>query len=107
MRRAILLHNPAAGDAEHSKQELLLLIQASSYLCTYISLKDKDWKKNLWTAYKKNATENNKLLIIAGGDGTVRNVIKELLKHKHENAWPVAILPQGTANNIAATLSIS
>src|SRR5437588_8097349 len=38
--------------------------------------------------------------------GTVRKVIKELLKQTEENILPIAILPQGTANNIATSLSI-
>ncbi|HEY0434823.1 MAG TPA: diacylglycerol kinase family protein, partial [Chitinophagaceae bacterium] len=43
----------------------------------------------------------------AGGDGTVRKITKHLLKRKlSDKTWPIALLPLGTANNIATTLGI-
>jgi diacylglycerol kinase (ATP) len=42
------------------------------------------------------------LIVIAGGDGTVRKVVTKL-KHRET---PLAILPLGTANNIARSLGI-
>jgi diacylglycerol kinase family enzyme len=48
------------------------------------------------------ALAGSELLVIAGGDGTVQRVAIELA------GWelPLAILPQGTANNIATSLGI-
>src|SRR6185369_915874 len=48
------------------------------------------------------ALAGSELIVIAGGDGTVQRVATEL-------AWrelPLAILPLGTANNIATSLGI-
>jgi len=98
MKRITLVHNPTAGDEEHSKKELKNLIEANGFECKYLSTKDKDWKEI------KNSTD---ILMIAGGDGTVRKVTKELLQKKLlEHIWPIVILPVGTANNIAKTLGV-
>lgn len=51
----------------------------------------KDWKKAL--------SKRSDLVIVAGGDGTVGKVIKEL----SGTGRPIALLPIGTANNIART----
>lgn len=99
MKVAKILHNPAAGDEEHSKEELISLLEASGFECAYTSTKKKDWKK---------VKPDVDFLVAAGGDGTVRKIVKTLLKRKVlEKTWPIALLPLGTANNIAATLGIS
>ena len=44
------------------------------------------------------------MLIVAGGDGTVRKVVKNLLQRPLiEKQFSVAVLPLGTANNISKT----
>jgi diacylglycerol kinase (ATP) len=98
MKRALLLHNPGAGDEEHSKEELTALIASQGYECLYASVKDKQWK---------DFDYDVDFLVIAGGDGTVRNVAKRLLKRKMiDKIWPIGLLPYGTANNIAKTLQL-
>jgi diacylglycerol kinase family enzyme len=98
MKRITLVHNPGAGDEEHSKKALKNLIEENGFECRYLSTKDKDLKE---------IKENTDILMIAGGDGTVRKVTKELLQKKLiEKIWPIALLPVGTANNIAKTLGI-
>ena len=98
MKRAQLLHNPGAGDEEHGKEELISLIQANGFECRYSSTK----KKIL-----KNLHPETELLIVAGGDGTIRKVTKELVERKAiDKTWPIGLLPLGTANNIAKTLEL-
>lgn len=98
MKQAKLLHNPGAGDEEHTKEELIKLLETNGYECRYSST-----KKNIC----KNIEEDVELLIIAGGDGTVRTIAEELLDRNFlEKNWPIALLPLGTANNIAKTLGI-
>lgn len=43
------------------------------------------------------------MIAVAGGDGTVGKVARRLIG----NPTPIAILPLGTANNIASTLGMS
>ncbi len=99
MKTAQLLHNPEAGDEEHTKKELISITEANGFKCKYSSTKKKGWKE---------LDPEVDFLIAAGGDGTVRKIIKLLLKRKVlEKKWPIALLPLGTANNIAKTLGIS
>src|SRR5436190_20739936 len=55
----------------------------------------------------KKINEKADFLVVAGGDSTIRKITKELLDRKlSEKTWPIALLPLGTANNIAQTLNI-
>jgi len=99
MKRAHLLHNPAAGEKDFSGNELSGLVEKAGFECTQGSV-----KKAGWDAFDDDAD----FLICAGGDGTVRRIANALMNRKQvEKQFPVAILPHGTANNIAGTLGIS
>lgn len=99
MKTIHLIHNPGAGDEAHSKSTLLRLIEAAGYECRYCSTDDgKEWL---------DMGPKTDFIVIAGGDGTVKETVTKLLKR--ENAGkrlPIAILPCGTANNIAGSLNI-
>lgn len=93
----MLLHNPKAGDAEHSKKALTKLLEDHGFSCRYISVKE-NWQE---------FTPDIDFIAMAGGDGTVRKVLKGLDdKERPLGKWPLALLPLGTANNIARTLNI-
>ncbi|MET3887112.1 diacylglycerol kinase (ATP) [Chitinophagaceae bacterium OAS944] len=99
MKTIHLIHNPGAGDEAHSKSTLLRFIEAAGYECRYCSTDDGDQWKNI--------DPNTDFIVIAGGDGTVKETISELLKKESSNKrLPIAILPCGTANNIAGSLNI-
>lgn len=99
MKNIHLIHNPGAGDEAHSKTALLRLIEGAGYRCRYCSTDDSDdWK---------SISADTDLIAIAGGDGTVKKVVCLLLKKEAAiKRLPVAILPLGTANNIAESLNI-
>ncbi|WP_177181259.1 diacylglycerol/lipid kinase family protein [Parapedobacter koreensis] len=95
-KHAHLLHNPKAGDGDHLKEELMQTIVSCGFTCEYASTKTKDWGR-----MKTKTT----LVIVAGGDGTVRQVMKKLLARRIlDKRLTVALLPAGTANNFAKTL---
>ena len=99
-KNATVLHNPGAGEGETSKNELIAKIESAGFKCSYSSTKQFRWE-NIETA-------SPDFLILAGGDGTVRKVAEELLARKvSEKKLPLALLPLGTANNIAKTLKIT
>lgn len=105
MKTAKVLHNPGAGDGENSDQELIKCIEAEGYRCSYLSTKKKGWEGGNWD---KAASHDVDFIIVAGGDGTVRKLAGELLDRKLiEKKLPIALLPMGTANNIAKTLGIA
>ncbi|HZG00055.1 MAG TPA: diacylglycerol kinase family protein, partial [Chitinophagales bacterium] len=98
VKHITLLHNPSAGDEAHDKKHLKQLLDENGYDCRYASTKDIGWKAAV-------DADDTDLLLIAGGDGTVRKVTKRLLQRKLiDKLPPLALLPMGTANNIAKTV---
>jgi len=99
MKTVNLLHNPEAGSEDHYKEELISLLEVNGFESRYSSMNKKNWKK---------MDEKVDFIIAAGGDGTIRKITKQLLERKPlEKTWPIALLPLGTANNIAQTLKIN
>jgi diacylglycerol kinase family enzyme len=92
--RTLLLHNPGAGNAHPDKDELLSRFEAAGFSPSYQSTKDKRYKDALRKKWD--------LVIVAGGDGTVIRVARNL----RDRNIPLAILPLGTANNIASVLGL-
>lgn len=98
MKNAKILHNPDAGKQEHTKKKLVSLVKSNGFDCGYSSTKDLNWKK------MKSRID---FLVIAGGDGTVRKIVVDLLRKKKSlKKLPILLLPLGTANNIAKSLGI-
>jgi diacylglycerol kinase (ATP) len=95
MKVAKLLHNPKAGHGKYTHKKLARLINQAGYDCSYSST-----KKDGWDKIKQGESD---MVVVAGGDGTVRKVARVIL----DKNLPIALLPLGTANNIAKTLNIS
>jgi diacylglycerol kinase (ATP) len=89
--RIILIHNPKAGRDNHSKKDLMAALAKAGQHAIYQSTEN-DYKKPL----KKPAD----LVLVAGGDGTVGKVGRELI----DSGIPLSVLPLGTANNLARSL---
>lgn len=97
MERALLLYNPKAGEEEDVRNELIRKITQTGLHCIHIPLEG-DWLK---------AAADTDLIVVAGGDGTVRKVATELLyRQQLEKRVPLALLPLGTANNMAGALGV-
>lgn len=97
MKTAELLHNPTAGEEEHTEKQLVKSIKAAGFKCRYLSTKTDEWK---------HTDKDTEFYIVAGGDGTIRKVAKSIYC-KETPDLPVAILPMGTANNIAQTMGLT
>jgi diacylglycerol kinase (ATP) len=90
-----LIYNPNAGsDKQPSGDELRALIEAAGHTVVHHISDDRNWDTTL--------NDPVDLVVVAGGDGTVGEVAKMLIG----KAPAIAVLPMGTANNIAATLGI-
>lgn len=87
------IHNPDAGDDQQLSADALLdLIRRAGHTARYQSAKDESWQDAL--------EQPCDLVAVAGGDGIVGAVAKNLIGRN----VPIAVLPMGTANNIATTL---
>ena len=93
--RALLVHNPTAGSGRPTGDELLEARDKAGFSTTYCSTKNGDLEEAL--------AQPADMVIVAGGDGTVAKVARALEDRK----TLVAILPFGTANNIAHCLGIA
>ena len=93
--RVTLIYNPTAGsDEQLSSNELAGLVRAAGHVVVHQLSHNDSWDE----ALKKPAD----IVAVAGGDGTVGKVAKQLLG----KTAPIAVLPLGTANNIATTLGL-
>src|SRR5688572_5235747 len=92
--RVTALYNPEAGTQSVTRERLAALLDRAGYHATCLSAKGKRWKDAL--------EDPGDLVVVAGGDGTTAKVAKRLAGR----GIPLAILPAGTANNIARALGL-
>jgi diacylglycerol kinase (ATP) len=90
--RITLIHNPKAGHGKHTKRQLMDALANAGHHAIYRSTERNNYAK----AFKKSTD----LVIVAGGDGTIRDVASRLL----DTGIPLSVLPLGTANNLARSL---
>jgi diacylglycerol kinase (ATP) len=93
--RVLLIHNPKAGDRKHGKKQLMWSLKKNGLQAFYQSIKERGWEK----AFKKPVD----VVIAAGGDGTVHKTAWHIM----DSGIPLAILPLGTANNLARSLGFT
>ena len=93
--RITLVYNPTAGSEDREGSELSALLESSGHAVTAASVEDDRWKQLL--------ADPGELVVVAGGDGTVRKVFRELATSDVD----VTILPVGSANNIARALGLA
>src|SRR5688572_33077090 len=89
--RVVLFHNEDAGDGS-SVHEITSLLKRHGH--RLVQVVDKELRVEQIVASQPD------LVVAAGGDGTVATVARVLAGRK----LPFAILPLGTANNIAKSL---
>ena len=92
--RVTLVHNPKAGGGEHTADSLLAVLDDAGYEAAYLSAKEKDYAAGL--------EDPGGLVIVAGGDGTVR----QISSHLAGRGIPIGLIPLGTANNISVSLGV-
>lgn len=100
MKKAILIHNPTAGSADHEKEDLKERISEAGYEVIYYSTQNP-----LWEHFTHKEGD---IIFVAGGDGTVQKVAAAMLETGKDEVFqiPIRVIPHGTANNIANTLNI-
>lgn len=97
-----VIHNPTAGPDDLPPDELIAGLRAAGFVPTHADTRRTGWREAV--------REARDLVIAAGGDGTVSKVARELLgrvdRDVDKRPLPMAILPTGTANNIATSLGV-
>lgn len=94
LQRAILVHNRGAGSGAHSADDLVAMLRNAGYAATVVDAKDK--------AALGKLSRARGTVFVAGGDGTVQRTARQLVGTRKT----IAVLPLGTANNIARSLGI-
>lgn len=99
MKHIRLLHNPAAGNKDDSEQKLISRIEEVGFTCSYYSTKE--------TEQEDFIDDKADIIAIAGGDGTVRKLVNQLIhRNMLDKRHPIGLVPCGTANNIGRMLGI-
>lgn len=100
MKHIRLLHNPGAGNTEENEQNLVSKIEEMGFTCSYYSTKETDREKFI--------DDKADIIAIAGGDGTVRKLVDQLVhRNMLDKKHPIGLIPCGTANNIGRMLGIN
>jgi diacylglycerol kinase family enzyme len=90
----LLVYNPSAGGDEPEIDELVALLDGAGRDVVAQSIKDDDWSHAL--------AGDLDLVAVAGGDGTVSKVFRELAGTE----LTATVIPVGSANNIARSLGV-
>lgn len=93
--KIILLYNPNAGNEKFPLSQVTSSLEEQGASVVAQNCKEDNYEQVLDLNYD--------LILIAGGDGTVEKTLLELRNTK----CPIAILPFGNANNIAASLDLT
>jgi diacylglycerol kinase (ATP) len=88
----IVIYNAQAGTGHLSREQVETLLREAGHQVEIIDRKGDKWRERLGNGADA--------VVAAGGDGTVHKVIHEMAG----TDVPVAILPIGTANNVAHSL---
>ncbi len=98
-RKAILIHSPHSGRSAHLADALAYMHTAGIEIVEQHAIAELDDLPPQGSQWKKHGIE---LVIAAGGDGLIGGVITHIV----ESGLPLGILPLGTSNDIARSLSI-
>lgn len=93
--RVTIIQNPKSGSETLTGAELVSAVAQQGHQTAYASTDDPD-------AVSARLHDPGDLVVVAGGDGTLRDVANRLIGRN----VPIAPIPTGTANNIARTLGL-
>jgi diacylglycerol kinase family enzyme len=93
--RITIIHNPGSGEGSFGSGDLVAAAREHGHQVTFASTEDAD-------AVAARLAEPTDLVVVSGGDGTVRNVLTRLIGRD----VPATLVPAGTANNIARTIGL-
>lgn len=102
-RRLILIHNPAAGQRRRRRlEQILALLRAHG--CS-VELRPTAGPGDAERLSAAVTAADCDVLVVAGGDGTINEAVNGLVRAGHA-VPPLAVLPVGTANVLAAEIGL-
>jgi diacylglycerol kinase (ATP) len=99
LRKAIVIHSPHSGRADHLSSALTHLRQSGVKIVEITSIATLD---NLPAQGEHWQESGIDIALAAGGDGLIGGVVSHII----ESGLPLGILPLGTSNDIARSLRI-
>lgn len=96
----LVIHNPGSGNAQAAESLENLLAPHSTHV------EQLTRGTNLTKLIQTATNSGCKLIIAAGGDGTVNAVVNAMMQLPRVSRPRLAILPLGTANDFAGTLAL-
>ena len=102
LRLARLIYNPKSGADSKNDQSLEKILELLSAHGIRARVVIKNSGKAARKSAKAAADQNEELVIVAGGDGTIEDVASQLVGTK----TALGILPVGTMNNVARSLGV-
>lgn len=102
-RRAVVIYNPFAGRLARGERVLERSVEILSRQGTNATLVPTTGPNTASRIAKKHVEAGADLILVAGGDGTINEVINGLV----HSSVPVGILPGGTANVLAHELGMN
>jgi diacylglycerol kinase (ATP) len=105
MKNILLFFNPNAGTQEYTKETLLAeveeIIPDGVKLTTYLLEDEFKKKEKIQEVLEEQDWD---LVIIGGGDGTIKRVVKVMIDEDYH--FDTAVLPLGSANGLSTCLGI-
>ncbi len=103
--RLHLIANPVAGRRHHSRIEetIALLQRRGAEVIEFMTRGPDDCGRLVDIILRDDASR----IAVAGGDGTLREVIEALARARPEGGCPVGLIPAGTANVVAHEIGLT
>ncbi len=103
MKTFILAYNPVSGDASFKYRLDEIIAKFAAWDCALLPYRTQKDNTRAFAAFMKGIKADG--IVIAGGDGTVHEIINLLLKNNID--LPVAIIASGTSNDFASHLGLN
>jgi len=95
--KLVLLHNPHAGNQDFTAHDLTRMLKRHGHQPVTLN------RQQLNRFYRGDVSKlPGEMVVVVGGDGSVKRAALALAA----KPFPLAIIPQGTANNIALSLGL-
>ncbi|WP_196593684.1 diacylglycerol/lipid kinase family protein [Pectinatus sottacetonis] len=102
MKKFVLAYNPVSGDAMFKRKLDQLIAVFQERYCILVPYRTGLHNEDFVRVVSMIKPEG---IIIAGGDGTLNEIINIMLKNKID--LPIAVIPSGTSNDFASGLSLN